>query len=210
MKRSNLPRAGFYRTGLAAAVFAVTLTGCLSGGGGSDDAATPDPLAVTTTEGDIKGVTLDGMEGIRVFRGIPYAEPPVGELRFAPTVPAEDRSETLQLSEAFGNSCVQIDLAAGAPAGNEDCLYLNVYAPETGENLPVMVWIHGGAFVFGNGGGEYDPTRLVQEDVIVVTLNYRLGLLGFLAHPSLESDGGLDGPATGAALGEGERRGLWG
>jgi para-nitrobenzyl esterase len=190
MNRFNLPRAGFYRTGLAAAIFAVTLTGCLSGGGGGSEAATPDPLAVTTTEGDIKGVTLEGKEGIRVFRGIPYAEPPVGELRFAPTVPAQDRSETLQLSEAFGNSCVQIDLAVRAPAGNEDCLYLNVYAPESGENLPVMVWIHGGAFVFGNGGGEYDPTRLVREDVIVVTLNYRLGLLGFLAHPNLESDGG--------------------
>ncbi|GGD03873.1 carboxylic ester hydrolase [Halopseudomonas salina] len=152
--------------------------------------ATPDPLTVTTTEGAIKGVTLEGVEGIRVFRGIPYAEPPVGELRFAPTVPAEDRSETLQLSDAFGSSCVQIDLAVRAPAGNEDCLYLNVYAPESGENLPVMVWLHGGAFVFGNGGGEYDPTRLVKEDVIVVTLNYRLGLLGFLAHPNLESDGG--------------------
>lgn len=190
MNRFNLPRTGFYRTGLAAAIFAVTLTGCLSGGGGGSEAATPDPLAVTTTEGDIKGVTLEGKEGIRVFRGIPYAEPPVGELRFAPTVPAQDRSETLQLSEAFGNSCVQIDLAVRAPAGNEDCLYLNVYAPESGENLPVMVWIHGGAFVFGNGGGEYDPTRLVREDVIVVTLNYRLGLLGFLAHPNLESDGG--------------------
>ena len=190
MNRFNLPRAGFYRTGLAAAIFAVTLTGCLSGGGGGSETATPDPLAVTTTEGDIKGVTLEGKEGIRVFRGIPYAEPPVGELRFAPTVPAQERSETLQLSEAFGNSCVQIDLAVRAPAGNEDCLYLNVYAPESGENLPVMVWIHGGAFVFGNGGGEYDPTRLVREDVIVVTLNYRLGLLGFLAHPNLESDGG--------------------
>ncbi|MBW6876012.1 carboxylesterase family protein, partial [Salmonella enterica subsp. enterica serovar Weltevreden] len=54
----------------------------------------------------------------------------------------------------------------------------------------VMVWIHGGAFVFGDGGGEYDPTRLVQQDVVVVTLNYRLGNLGFMAHPSLESDGG--------------------
>lgn len=191
MNRSSLPRAGFCRTGLAAAVFAVTLTGCLSGGGGGSEAvATPDPLTVTTTEGAIKGVTLEGVEGIRVFRGIPYAEPPIGELRFAPTVPAEDRSETLQLSKAFGSSCVQIDLAARAPAGNEDCLYLNVYAPESGENLPVMVWLHGGAFVFGNGGGEYDPTRLVQEDVIVVTLNYRLGLLGFLAHPNLEADGG--------------------
>lgn len=183
---------GFLLKTLTASMLAISLSGCLSGGGGSDDdeVATPDPLAVTTTEGEIKGVTIKGMDGIRVFRGIPYAQPPVGELRFAPTVPAEERSDTLQLTDAFGSSCVQVDLAVGASAGTEDCLYLNVYAPESGEDLPVMVWIHGGAFVFGNGGGEYDPTRLVQEDVIVVTLNYRLGLLGFLAHPELESNGG--------------------
>ena len=183
---------GFLLKTLTASILAITLSGCLSSGGGSDDdeVATPDPLAVTTTEGDVKGVTIEGMDGIRVFRGIPYAQPPVGELRFAPTEAAEKRNETLQLSSAFGNSCVQVDIATRSVAGNEDCLYLNVYAPSSGENLPVMVWVHGGAFVFGNGGGEYDPTRLVQEDVIVVTMNYRLGLLGFMAHPSLDSDGG--------------------
>lgn len=185
---TTLSSTGFLLKTLTASMLAITLAGCLGGGGSDDDdEVTSDPLAVTTTEGDIKGVTIDG---VRVFRGIPYAEPPIGELRFAPPVPAQERSETLQLSDAFGSSCVQIDLAARAPAGTEDCLYLNVYAPQSAENLPVMVWIHGGAFVFGNGGGEYDPTRLVQEDVIVVTLNYRLGLLGFLAHPALESDGG--------------------
>ncbi|MEH6491118.1 carboxylesterase/lipase family protein [Halopseudomonas sp.] len=188
MKDYSFPtKSGFLLKTLTASMLAITLAGCLSSGGGSDDDAKPDPLAVTTTEGDIKGVTIDGM---RVFRGIPYAQPPVGDLRFTPPVPAQKRTETLQLSSAFGSSCVQVDLAVIAPAGEEDCLYLNVYAPESGEDLPVMVWIHGGAFVFGNGGGEYDPTRLVKEDVIVITLNYRLGLLGFLAHPELDSDGG--------------------
>lgn len=189
MKDNMSPSStGFLLKTLTASMLAITLAGCLSSGGGSDDdEGAPDPLAVTTTEGDIQGVTIDG---VRTFRGIPYAKPPVGELRFAPPVPVEERTEALKLSSAFASSCVQVDLAAGAPAGTEDCLYLNVYAPESGEDLPVMVWIHGGAFVFGNGGGEYDPTRLVQEDVIVVTLNYRLGLLGFLAHPELDSDGG--------------------
>ncbi len=188
MKDNSSPTTtGFLLKTLTASMLAITLAGCLSSGGGSDDEATPDPLAVTTTEGDIQGVNI---EGVRVFRGIPYAKPPVGDLRFAPPAPVEKRTETLKLSSEFGSSCVQVDLAARAPAGTEDCLYLNVYAPESGEDLPVMVWIHGGAFVFGNGGGEYDPTRLVQEDVIVVTLNYRLGLLGFLAHPELDSDGG--------------------
>ncbi|MGB7388656.1 MAG: carboxylesterase family protein [Pseudomonas neustonica] len=190
MKNITLPhRRGFLLKPLVPALLAISLAGCLSGGGGgSDDAPAQAAVsAVSTTEGDLKGISMNGM---RVFRGIPYAQPPVGELRFAPPEPLAQRDETLQLSAEFGSSCVQVDLATSSVAGNEDCLYLNVYTPESGEDLPVMVWIHGGAFVFGNGGGEYDPTRLVAQDVIVVTLNYRLGLLGFLAHPSLASDGG--------------------
>lgn len=170
---------------LSLAVAALSLSACLSGGGGGSDA--PNPLAVETTEGSVVGIRSDG---IRVFRGIPYAAPPVGELRFAPPQPPATRTDPLRLSDTFGNSCPQSDLNTGAAVGNEDCLYLNVYAPADAEGLPVMVWIHGGAFVFGNGGGEYDPTRLVEQDVIVVTLNYRLGNLGFLAHPALESDAG--------------------
>tara|TARA_Y100001951_G_scaffold17139_1_gene12245 strand:- start:1 stop:1659 length:1659 start_codon:yes stop_codon:yes gene_type:complete len=171
---------------LSVAVAALTLSACLSGGGGGG-ADGPNPLAIETSEGKVVGISNDG---IRVFRGIPYAAPPVGDLRLAPPQPPASRSATLRLSEEFGNSCPQSDLTTGQQVGNEDCLYLNVYAPAEAEDLPVMVWIHGGAFVFGNGGGEYDPTRLVEQDVIVVTLNYRLGNLGFLAHPALESDAG--------------------
>ncbi|GAA6130403.1 carboxylesterase/lipase family protein [Halopseudomonas sabulinigri] len=188
MKDNSSPTStGFLLKTLTASMLAITLTGCLSSGGGSDDEATPDPLAVTTTEGDIKGVTIEGM---RVFRGIPYAAAPVGELRFAPTAPAPERDETLELSDEFGSMCPQTNITTGAAQGEEDCLYLNVYTPGEAADLPVMVWIHGGAFVFGNGGGEYDPTRLVAEDVIVVTLNYRLGNLGFLAHPDLGNGDG--------------------
>ena len=171
---------------LSLAVAALSLTGCLSSGGGGDD-TTPNPLAVSTTEGQVLGIKTDNL---RIFRAIPYAKPPVGERRFAPPEPPEARNGTLTLSQDFGNSCPQSDITTGAAAGDEDCLYLNVYTPTDAKDLPVMVWIHGGAFVFGNGGGEYDPTRLAAEDVVVVTLNYRLGNLGFLAHPSLASNGG--------------------
>lgn len=171
---------------LSLAVATLSLSACLTGGGGGGS-STPDPLAVQTTEGSVVGIRQNG---IRIFRAIPYAQPPVGDLRFAPPQPPATHSDTLRLSDSFGNSCPQSDLTTGAAVGEEDCLYLNVYAPADAADLPVMVWIHGGAFVFGNGSGEYDPTRLVEQDVIVVTLNYRLGNLGFLAHPALESDAG--------------------
>ncbi|MFT6466431.1 carboxylesterase/lipase family protein [Halopseudomonas sp.] len=177
-------------TALTAALMLVTLSGCFSGGGGGASPApepVPDPLRITTTEGDIQGIEIESM---RVFRGIPYAQPPVGELRFANTLAAEPREAVLELSDAFGNMCPQTNITTRQVQGDEDCLFLNVYAPAEADDLPVMVWIHGGAFVFGNGGGEYDPTRLVAEDMVVVTLNYRLGNLGFLAHPELEDDTG--------------------
>lgn len=177
-------------TALACAIMVTTLTGCLSSGGGgssSSPTAPEDPLQINTTEGDIRGIEIDGM---RVFRGIPYAQAPVGDLRFAATVSAASRSGVLELDETFGDMCPQVNITTRQVQGNEDCLFLNVYAPAEAEGLPVMVWIHGGAFVFGNGGGEYDPTRLVEKDVVVVTLNYRLGNLGFLAHPALDDDAG--------------------
>lgn len=181
----------FVLSSLSAVVLAVSLSGCLSGGGGGSS-STPgpqpvDPLQISTTSGEFRGIELNGQ---RVFRGIPYAKPPVGDLRLAPTQPADKLDGVQELSEDFAAECPQTSATTGAATGDEDCLYLNVYAPAEGEDLPVMVWMHGGAFILGSGGGEYDPTRLVDKDVIVVTLNYRLGLLGFLAHPGLEHDGG--------------------
>lgn len=189
-KRTSPSR--FVLSSLSAMVLAVSLSGCLSGGGGSSSSSDispqpADPLQVATTSGEFRGIELNGQ---RVFRGIPYAKPPVGNLRLARTEPADKLEGVQELSEAFGNECPQTSATTGAAAGNEDCLYLNVYAPAEGDDLPVMVWMHGGAFILGSGGGDYDPARLVDEDVIVVTLNYRLGLLGFLAHPGLEHDGG--------------------
>jgi para-nitrobenzyl esterase len=125
------------------------------------------------------------------FRGIPYAAPPVGELRFAPPKKLDEVREEVLIADEFGNDCAQAGGVMGGGSTSEDCLYLNVYRPKEGDSFPVMVWIHGGAFIGGSGGEAYSPARLVAEDVIVVTINYRLGALGFLAHPALteEQDG---------------------
>ncbi len=128
-----------------------------------------------------------------VFRGIPYASPPVGELRWkAPQDP--QHWSGVRDADEFGSACPQAAGAFGAGSVDEDCLYLNVTAPKERGKYPVMVWIHGGAFISGSGAeAGYDPARLVQEDVIVVTLNYRLGALGFLPHPALTDEAGESG-----------------
>lgn len=139
---------------------------------------------------------------MHAFLGIPYAEPPVGALRWAPPEPHAPWT-TPRDATTFGGRCAQTGGAFGEASTNEDCLYLNVYVPhrraaaarDLRQKLPVMVWIHGGAFQ--NGSGEnYDPTKLVTEGrVVVVTINYRLGALGFFAHPALsaESPAGISG-----------------
>lgn len=167
---------------LATAVLAASLTGCLSSGGSSSrDEAPPaaDPLVRSTASGPVKGTESDGYYA---FRGIPYAQPPVGELRFAAPEPAAAWSAEREAT-AYGSDCVQSD-----GSGAEDCLFVNVFTPKTPGPHPVMVWIHGGAFIFGSGAGSYIPTRLVSNDTVVVTINYRLGRLGFLAHPGLAAE----------------------
>jgi para-nitrobenzyl esterase len=133
---------------------------------------------VTTGAGQVQGAMRGG---IAVFQGVPYAAPPVGELRW-------------QAPQAPGASCPQkagLSLEGGGDPGrlDEDCLYLNVFTPQAGatERKPVMVWIHGGALVFGGGGlSLYDGSALARRGAVVVTINYRLGPLGFFAHPALE------------------------
>ncbi len=120
-------------------------------------------------------------------RGIPYAEPPVGDLRFAQPEPRLLEGNIRATS--FGSACIQDD-----GSGSEDCLFLNVFFPkdtELGDNLPVMVWIHGGALIQGASSVPgYDLPALVKEGVIVVTINYRLNAFGFLPHPALEDPTG--------------------
>ncbi|XP_023305517.2 acetylcholinesterase [Lucilia cuprina] len=132
--------------------------------------------------------TLPNGNFYQSFQGIPYAVPPLGELRFKSPLPLERFGvpELNCLKER--NVSHQRHPLTAEVIGSEDCLYLNVYVPKNSENffkpLPVMVWIHGGGFWFGSGNSDYYlPLSLIQEDVIVVTLNYRLGALGFLSLP---------------------------
>jgi para-nitrobenzyl esterase len=145
--------------------------------------ATETGLSVGTESGLVHGVSEPG---VRVFRGIPYAAPPAGSLRWRPPQPPE-HWEGVRAAETFGASCPQ----PGAPEPmTEDCLTLNVWTPDgatAATPLPVMVWIHGGGFRSGSGSDAVSHGEvLAREGVVVVTLNYRLGALGFLAHPLLE------------------------
>ena len=150
---------------------------------------------VTTTDGAVRGMA--GHEGY-AFLGLPYAAPPTGNLRWRPPQPPA-HWRGVRDATSFAPSCPQ------NPSGNpflppglmsEDCLYLNVYTPTPHDSdkggRPVLVWIHGGGLT-QDGGRNYDPTKLAADGVVVVTIDYRLGALGFLAHPALAARPG--GPA---------------
>ena len=134
-------------------------------------------------DGFIHGVYKNG---VVAFLGIPYAEPPVGGLRWRPPQPLSVRPDVLETTR-FQADCMQPASETGQPAAtSEDCLYLNVWRPSGAANvrLPVMVWIHGGGLVRG-GASLYPGDRLARQGIVVVSLNYRLGRLGFFAHPQL-------------------------
>jgi para-nitrobenzyl esterase len=156
---------------------------------------------VSTLNGPVQGTV--SAAGIQEFLGIPYAAAPVGNLRWSPPVDHAPWSQVLDATR-FGNHCPQPPSPFGIVSTTEDCLFLNVFTPSgaSTDPLPVMVWIHGGALVTGESD-DYDPTALVNDGVIVVTINYRLGALGFLAHPAFaaeSTDPDHDGdPATGFA-----------
>ncbi len=147
-------------------------------------------LVVETTAGRVRGETVAAPGGtpVRRFLGIPYAAPPVGDLRWRAPRPAPPWPGVRD-SRAYGPSCPQAAPLASPLPGfrmtetSEDCLSLNVWTPELAGSRPVMVWIHGGAYVSGGSAQPvYDAARLATEgDVVVVTINYRLGVLGFLA-----------------------------
>lgn len=154
-------------------------------------AATAPGVHVST--GPVSGEERDG---VHRFQGIPFAAPPVGELRWKPPQPPQPWTEP-RACVKFGPACPQQSRDLYGPVGetNEDCLYLNVWTPvpKTGADTgrrPVMFWIHGGGFLFGSGGkAVYDGAELARRGgVVVVTCNYRLGPLGFLAHPALTAE----------------------
>jgi para-nitrobenzyl esterase len=181
------------RGGALVALVWVSLVACSS---------TPAPPAqgsvdITTDKGAVHGSSADG---VRAFLGIPYAAPPVGPLRFLPPKEATAWS-TPRDTTAFGPNCAQLSNGALSPSSAEDCLYLNVWTPAADvKNAPVFVWIHGGGFVQGSGSGTlYSGENLVlNQNVVVVTLNYRLGALGFLSPAALAAE---EGVATAPSVG---------
>ncbi|KAJ8682866.1 hypothetical protein QAD02_018658 [Eretmocerus hayati] len=139
---------------------------------------------VETCCGKVRGYVERNILGqdYYAFKGIPYAKPPVGELRFQDPVPAEPW-DGIRDAKKFSQMCTQTDFFTKESIGSDDCLYLNVYAKhlEPHSKKPVMVWIHGGGFVNGDGSDEtHGPDYLVRKDIVLVTINYRLGILGFL------------------------------
>ncbi len=148
-------------------------------------------LIRTTSSGDVVG--FRDRFGARSWQGIPYAAPPTGANRWRapqPPLPHQAVLETL----APGQMCTQLSSALsgeqstpGAITGGEDCLYLNIWAPPNAVDLPVMYWIHGGGNSIGDGGSYSGAALATKRDVVVVTLNYRLGLFGWFSHPGLIS-----------------------
>ncbi len=163
----------------------------------STRAADPDSLR-TTTEGTVIGFAAT--PGAHAWFGIPFAEPPLGELRWKAPLPPKPRAHRLEATRE-GNACSQVASSLGVPGpkgsivGSEDCLYLNVWAPRlspgdlaAGEaRLPVMVWIHGGGNSIGTGSSFVGSRLASAHGVIVVTVNYRLGPLGWFRHPALRA-----------------------
>jgi len=149
---------------------------------------------VETKEGPVQGFISNS---VTTFLGIPYAEPPVGNLRWRPP---KDRAPWTNVRNAaeFAPICAlttTLGVFSGPPNNNEDCLYLNVFTPDLNPSarLPVIVWIHGGGNVDGETPG-YDGSKLAsQGKTVVVTMEYRLNLMGFLAHPALDNEGHLFG-----------------
>ncbi|WP_407352631.1 carboxylesterase/lipase family protein [Luteimonas sp. R10] len=151
-----------------------------------------DSPVVEAPAGALRGEATDG---VAVFRGIPYAAAPTGRMRWRPPVAAASW-DGVHDATRFGPACHQptsrpgsIYAPAQPPPMSEDCLSLNVWAPAAADGAPVFVWIHGGSLVAGAGSeAMYDGARLAARGVVVVTINYRLGVLGYLAHPELSEE----------------------
>ncbi len=177
-------------------MFALTLAACREPSPARDMTATSveaDELLITTDRGQLRGATHGRAHA---FLGIPYAAPPLAELRFRPPAPPSAWEGILDAT-TLGSNCPQVGLL-GSVVGNEDCLTLNLWRPAdppSEQPLPVLVFIHGGSNTLGSGTDPHHNGRRLAErhHVIVVTINYRLGLLGFLAHPQLTAESRTSG-----------------
>ena len=166
--------------------------GCLTavfGYGGIACAQIPRPQ-VAVDAGTLAGTVET--DGVRVFKGIPFAAPPTGNLRWREPQPLAPWTGVRDASD-FGDRCQQMPFPPYRPIGgsgmSEDCLYLNVWSAPDSNKRPVLVWIHGGGFGYGySNQAWYDGARFVQKGVVYVSINYRVGVMGFLAHPELTSE----------------------
>ncbi len=184
--RTRLAVAGLTLGALVAAAPAVSA----STSGGQAAASARGPV-VGTANGAVRGLAKGAVDE---FLGIPYAAPPVGALRWRPPQPAASWHGVRGATQ-FAPHCPQLAGPFGQASTSEDCLFLNVFTPSQQKPRsahPVMVWIHGGALVSGESD-DYFPAKLVADGVTVVTINYRLGALGFLAHPALADTNGQSG-----------------
>ena len=180
------------------AVAGVTL-GALAAAAPAVSASTRDGQAAGSASGPVAGTANGAVRGLAngavdEFLGIPYAAPPVGALRWRPPQPAASWPGVRDATK-FAPHCPQPASPFGQASISEDCLFLNVFTPSSQtprSHHPVMVWIHGGALVSGESD-DYNPAKLVADGVTVVTINYRLGALGFLAHPALADANGQSG-----------------
>jgi para-nitrobenzyl esterase len=148
-------------------------------------------LRVTTENGIVEGTE---QAGLRSYKGIPFAAPPIGDLRWKEPQPAANWSE-VRTTTAFAARCMQgniyNDMVFRASGTSEDCLYLNVWAPvaSSNEHLPVLVYFYGGGFVSGDGSEpRYDGASIARKGIVALTVNYRLGVFGFLSHPELTAE----------------------
>lgn len=190
------------RTALITAILLLVALLLSPSGCGKEESRPPSTMEVPQLDsGPISG---SQEEGVWVYKGIPYAEPPVGDLRWKEPQPVRPWKE-VRACDRYGPACVQSEWPYPVSREifaitdqSEDCLYLNVWSPakDPGERLPVMVWIHGGGFTVGSGSQVlYEGKYLAKKGVVVVTINYRLGPFGFMAHPKLsqESPHGVSG-----------------
>ncbi len=152
-----------------------------------------NPLQIKTDKGKVEGVlTADGK--VRAFKGIPYAAPPVGDLRWKPPQPAA-KWKGVRDAKEFGSRCMQpalyADMVFHDPGQSEDCLTLNVWTPADAKpgSLPVMVWVYGGGYVTGGTSeARQDGQFLAHRNVVIASMNYRLGIFGFFVHPELTAE----------------------
>ncbi|HEX3821091.1 MAG TPA: carboxylesterase family protein [Candidatus Sulfotelmatobacter sp.] len=176
-------------SGLLFGAAAICIFTLISPATASADNSSHRPIALTESGFVIGSTTAGGTQ----FLGIPYAAPPVGALRWRPPKRYGFFPKFILQATQFGSACTQ-----PGGIGSENCLFLNVYTPQTeprdrrGHGLPVMFWIHGGGLINGSST-PYNPEQLVKKGVIVVTINYRLGYLGFFAQSAIDAEGHLNG-----------------